>query len=373
MKKILILLYFLIFSTLPIIAIEEVSLEEEHLKLGTYGDYLADVYYGRVEEAPVILKLFSKDGLKFENSKINSVKLHFLYSGHLSYLNKEHLNDIFQHQFNTVEPKISVDFNDNKSQVMFDINLTRDIKGYSNWFTQRMTMLYFSHKITPEQLIVLGQYARIPTSFDGSQGLYAQDMFNKSQLGRTLGNTLAVGIRNLGKYKYLDYDIGIYDSTRYMKEFGNGLDFTGYTMFKPLANCKETTGDLKIGAGYSVGKNHISYSQYSFFTGYDIKKFHAKVEYSGADGYNGIYESKNSVAGMYTTLAYDLTPKLTVLGRYDIFDKNIHARNNTVNEYTIGLTYKPFENMKLLLNYVTTHGNNQPSSNSILFATRFIL
>ena len=61
---------------------------------------------------------------------------------------------------------------------------------------------------------------------------------------------------------------------------------------------------------------------------------------------------------------YDITSKLTVLGRYDIFDKNIYANNDTTNEYTLGLIYSPYKNIKFLLNYVVTHGTNQPSSNT---------
>ncbi len=373
MKKIILIIFVLIFNANQAFSIEEITLEQKDLNPWHYGDYLSDIYYGKVENVPKALQLFGKKGLVFENSKINSVKLHMLYSGEMTYLNTEHSGQFFNHDFATVEPKVSVHFNDNKTHAMFDINLTGTIDGYSNWLTQRIRQVYIAHQITPRQTVVLGQYWRLPSTHDGSRGIYDQDMVTKTQLGRTFGNTMSTGIRNLGNYKYVDYDIGLYDSTRFMKDFGNGLDFTGNIMFKPLADVKEKTGDFKIGAGYSVGKNNISYSQYSLFAGYDIKKFHAKIEYASANGYNGIYESKNSAEGMYATLAYDLTPKLQILGRYDVFDYNTNADNDTTSEYSLGFVYKPFENMKVLLNYVFTTGNNQPNSNGILFATRFIL
>ena len=373
MKKTIYLIIALIFNCTPGLTIEEVYLQKENLNLFQYGNYLSDVYYGKVENAPDALKIFSKEGLKFENSFINSVKFHFLYSGDLSYIHTENKNDNTKFLFNSVEPKVSINFNDNKTQAMFNINLTSDIPGYDKKFAQMLRMVYISHKITPEQTIVFGQYTRIPTTHDGSGSLFGQDAFYKTQLGRTFGNTMSVGVRNIGTYKYLDYDIGLYDSTRFMQDFGKGMDFTGYIMFKPLADIKEKTGDFKLGAGYNIGKYNISYQQYSFFAGYDYKKFHAKAEYAAADGYNGIYESSNSAKGFYTTLLYDIHPKLTILGRYDIFDRNIYNPNDTMNEYTIGLIYRPFENIKFLLNYVTTTGHNQAFSNSILFATRFIL
>ncbi len=372
-KKIAFLILVIVLSFSRVFAIEEVHLEQEGLNLFNYGDYLSDVYYGKVENAPAILKLASKNGLEFENSFINSVKFHFLYSGDLSYIHNQYKGDQTKHLFNSVEPKLSMNFNDNKTQAMFNINLVSDIPGYDKHFAQMLRMVYISHRFTPNQMIVFGQYTRVPTTYDGAGSLFGQDAFYKTQLGRTFGNTMSVGVRNIGNYKYIDYDIGLYDSTRFMQSFGKGLDFTGYLMFKPLADFKEKIGDFRLGAGYNVGKYNISYNQYSFFAGYDYKKFHAKAEYAAANGYNGIYESRNSAEGFYTTLMYDITSKLTLIGRYDVFDKNIYAPNDTTNEYTVGLIYSPYKNIKFLLNYVITHGTNQPSSNSILFATRFIL
>ena len=374
MKKIIIIFTLIfLFNINPIFALEEVELEKENLKLSGYGDYLADAYYGRVENAPTLYKLFSKKGLEFENSFINSVKLSFLYSGELSFLTTAHKGQYLKHDFSTVEPAIMINFNNNKTQAMFDINVLSNISGYSNHFTQKLRRVYVSHKITDNQKIVFGQYTRLPSTYDGSRGIYMQDTVEKTQLGRTFGNTMSVGVRNLGSYKYVDYDIGIYDSTRFMQQFGKGMNFTGHIMFKPFANCSQKTGELKIGTSYNIGKNNISYNQYSFFAGYDKKKLHAKIEYAAADGYNGIYESRNSAEGFYATLAYDLTSKLTMLARYDVFDYNTHKSNDTKNEYTVGITYHPFENIKFLINYVNASGKNQPTSNAILFATRFIL
>ena len=373
MKKTILLIITLFFILGPSYAIEEVYLEAEGLNLTKYGDFLSDVYYGKVENAPAILKLASKNGLEIENSFINSVKFHFLYSGDLSYIHNQYKGDHTKHLFTSIEPRLSMNFNDNKTQAMFNINLVSDIPGYEKHFAQMLRMVYISHKLSQNQMLVFGQYTRVPTTYDGAGSLFGQDAFYKTQLGRTFGNTMSVGIRNIGNYKYVDYDVGIYDSTRFMQSFGKGLDFTGYLMFKPFADFKERIGDFKLGTGYNIGKYNISYNQYSFFAGYDYKKFHAKVEYAAADGYNGIYESSNSAEGFYTTLMYDITSKLTLLGRYDIFDKNIYANNDTTNEYTLGLIYSPYKNIRFLLNYVVTHGTNQPSSNSILFATRFIL
>lgn len=372
MKKILLLISIVLASNLNCLAIEEVELEKQRINL----DYFSDVYYGKIdkeEQVSPILKLFSEKGLEFKNSPITSVKIHFLYDGQFSFTSLAHYSTHFSHDFTTVEPMISMKFNEGRSEIMFDYNLLRDLSGYSNSFTEKISRFYISHKLSENQQILLGQGNRLPNTYDGSLGTMAQEMVLKSQIGRTFGEARSVGIRNLADYKYINYDIGLYDSTRYMKDFGNGVDFTGHIMFKPLANINEKTGDIKIGSGYSIGKNNISYNTYSFFVGYDYKNFHIHTEYANANGYNGITESKNDADGLYTLVSYNITPKLTLLGRYDYFTPNRNFTSSYCQEYTAGLTYKIFKNMKFMVNYVNRNYSNKPDSNMILFATRFIL
>ena len=65
--------------------------------------------------------------------------------------------------------------------------------------------------------------------------------------------------------------------------------------------------------------------------GYDYKKFHTHIEYANANGYNAIQESNNDADGFYMLVSYDITPKLTILGRYDIFDYNKHISDDNVS------------------------------------------
>lgn len=368
MKKILLLIYLLFFTSTAF-AIEEIDLEPEHINL----DYFSNVYYGTEENAPKALKLFSKKGLEFDNSIVNSVKVNMLYSGHLYYTHTEHLGGYTKYDFNTVEPGITVRLNDNKTEASLKYNFTRHIEGYTNRFSEKFSAAYVSHNITDNQKIVFGQYTRTPVSVDGGMSIYKQDFISKTQLGRTLGNVISVGIRNVAEYKYLDYDIGLYDSTRYMQDFGRGLDFTVSATAKPLAGIENNKNNLKIGASYNTGKYGVNYSQYSLYTSYDREKIHAIVEYANANGYNGMVASANKAQGLYTSVVYDITPKLSVMARYDIFDPNTQKSKNTSKEYTVGINYMLFKNMKLMLNYVLSEGHNKPTSNCIIFATRFII
>ena len=361
-------------SSLSSFAIDEVKLETPEKSLNL--NCLSDVYYGRIEnndDVSPILRLFSEKGLQFKSIWVNSVKLSFLYSGNSTFKKTEHDSPSFVQSFHIVEPMVTMRFNENKSEAVFDINLTQNLAGYSNKFTSKILRLYVSHDINEHQKILLGQGSRVPSNYNGSLSTMAQDFVLKSQLGRTMGNVRAVGIRNLGEYKYLDYDIGFYDAARYMQDFGRGTDFNGYVMFKPLANVSETAGNLKIGTSYNIGDYNYSYHQYSFYSSYDYKKFRIQAEYANADGYNGIVNSNSSAEGFYTTVSYDITPKISLVGRYDYFVPNSAARHSDVQEYTAGITYKPLKKMKLMLNYINRNYSDKPDSNMILFATGFII
>ena len=154
MKKILLTISILLIP-LSCLAIEEIKLEKESLKL----DYFSDVYYGKIEKdekVSPILKLFSEKGLEFENSPLNAIKLTFLFDGQLQYNNTAHSSPYFKHDFCTVEPMISLFFNDRKTEVTFDYNILRDLDGYSNSFTEKISRVFLSHKLSENQKIIIG-------------------------------------------------------------------------------------------------------------------------------------------------------------------------------------------------------------------------
>lgn len=372
MKKILILFISLFILSVKSYCIEEIELEKENLKLKT----VSDIYYGQIDNSDEIspfIRIFSKDGLQFENSYINSFKIGLLYSGNLNFTHVNNESSSLVHDFTVLSPMLKLKFNENKSEIGFDYDTMRDIPNYPNSFTERISRIYVAHSVTENQKIIIGQYSRLPATYNGSLGTFNQDFITKSKLGRTFGDVCSVGIRNTGEYKYIDYDIGLYDSTRYMKDFGQGFDFTGHIMFKPFADIEDKTGTLKLGSGYNIGNYYTSYHLYSLFAQYDYKKFHLKTEYANADGYNGIVNSKNSAEGLYVTSSYDILPQLQLIGRYDYFVPNSSSASSNISEYTIGMTYKPYKNIKFMLNYVLQDNPNSSNSNMILFATRFLI
>ncbi len=373
MKKILIIAFIFFFLNSSSFAIEEVVLDVKEDN-NNFTDYLSGVYYGNItENVSPVLKVLSQKGITFDNSPINSVKLSLLYENRMNFIKQSHYNPSFNFDFSILEPAINVKFNENKSDAMFDINLLRELPGYSNDFTEKINRFYVGHSINEHQKIYFGQASRLPVSYNGALTTMQQEFILKSQLGRTFGNVMSIGIRNQGTYKYLDYDIGFYDSTRYMKDFGKGTDFSGYVMFKPFENIKEKYGKLNIGGGYNLGENDFSYSQYSLFSGYDYKNIHIKAEYANADGYNAVVPSNNHADGFYSAVSYDVLSNLSFTARYDVLNPNKSFSHDNITEYTLGATYKPYKNMKIMINYIFKDVDNQRNSNMILFATRFFI
>lgn len=359
-------------------SLEEVNLhlnDDDRLpfKLKTHAEYFANVYNGKIEDAPAALKIFSESGLKIENSIVESVKLHVLYSQVLSDEVKKGKNNTFTSDTEALEPGVRVKFNDDKTEFAFDYNIMRNIDGYDNHVTEKISLLCLSHKLTDNQKILFGQGARLPYSVSSSEGLAELDTVKRGQFGRTAGNVRSVGIRNVADYKYLDYDIGVYDSARYFNEFGRGADFSGHVNIKPFSFNDESKTNFTFGAGYNAGKHHTSYQIHSFYAGYDYKKFHVYSEYESADGYNGKQNSSDKAEGFYTTLRYDISPKFSIVGKYDMFIPDKNSSNKYSSEYTVGINRKLFKNMRLMLNYVKRINSKGADSDIILFATRFIL
>ena len=362
---------FLIANTA--FAIEEVTLETDE---NNFFDKLSNIYYGKVEnysEVSPVVKLFSQKGLEFDNSFVNSVKLSMFAEGNLILNATDKATQNFLIDFPILEPMVTAKFNENKDEIMFDINFARHINCYTNRFTEKISRAYISHSFNENQKILIGQGARVPVNYEGSVSTMAIDLIMCAQIGRNLGNVASLGIRNIASYKYLDYDIGVYDSTRYMADLGNGSEFTGYVMLKPFASLDDKLNSFRLGGGYNIGESVRSYHQYSVFSSYDYDKFHIRAEYANADRCNGIKFINDNSDGFYTTAIFDITPKVSIVGRYDFFTPNTNHNNNYTQEYTGGITYKPFKNMKVMLNYVRTNQSNLPDSNMFIFATRFII
>src|SRR5574344_76154 len=253
-------------------------------------------------------------------------------------------------------------------KIMF--NPLRDVSGYGGLKTI-FSDVYIQTKTSQHTKLLIGQ-SRTPIGIDGSLGQYTLPFVYRSQIARNFSSIRALGIKHTGSYDFVDYNIGLYDSTRFLQNLAQGTEFTGWVNFKPLAK-KPQYGKLVAGTGVNTGKRFNSYTVLGTYLGYEYKKFSANFEYADADGYNGTYNSTNKANGYYGTVAYFVHPKLQVLGRYDFYNPNKYVPKDNCREYTVGLNYYiKGEKIKLVANYIFHQNDNKNNSNIFLLMTQLL-
>lgn len=253
-------------------------------------------------------------------------------------------------------------------KIMF--NPLRDVAGYDG-FKTIFSDVYIQTKTSEKTKVLIGQ-SRTPIGIDGSLGQYELPFVHRSQIARNFSNIRALGVKHTGSFDYVDYNVGVYDSTRFMQNLAQGTEFTGWVNVKPLAK-HEKYGKLVAGGGVNTGKRYNSYTVLGGYLGYEYKKFSANFEYSHADGSNGTYNSTKKAEGYYGTVGYFVHPKVQILGRYDFFDPNRDISKNNSKEYTLGMNYYiKGEKLKLVANYIFHQNDMTADSNKFLLMTQIL-
>ena len=374
---VLALLSFCFARTLrPVRADEVVRLTPETAKiqLGVSESKLNSCYENLPTALHGTVDYFTPSGLEVERGIIKSTRGGVVYDGPLKFVDEDNKDFLTNHQISAVEVYNKTKFTDNKTEFTFLFNFLRNLPDTQNGFTEKISEISLVHKINKNQTIILGQGKRLPIGLDGLPLPQYQDTALRSQTARTFSNTRAFGIRTIGDYKYMDYDIGFYDSTRYFQNFFDGSEFVYQANIKPIAKLdSKKAGSLKVGTSGQFGHAKYDYDVVGTHLAYDYKKAHAKFEYMHANGYNGNSCSNKKAGGLTSSLVYDLTPKLQLVGRYDAFDPDTKTHSNDITEYTAGLNYIVNKELKFLFNYVRQNKQSGPDSNAFYFVTRFMM
>lgn len=392
MKKFLLLIIAIFFSIAPSFCIEELQavlddareifdespIELEQTEQAINLEASVDVMNLETEEdnAGDSFALEEKQWNKLQlNGKvIKSVEFHGAYMGMLTETMPTH----GRHNTTVYSPFVlhlmaNTKFADDKTEFLFRINPLRKLDDY-DYLNAMISEIYLKRKITENNSVLIGQ-ARTAIGVEGGQSQYTLLFPNRSQISRTYGNARSYGVRNQGKYEFFDYDIGVFDSTRFFQRVMQGAEFTGWVNAKPLARVSEKYGNLAVGTGINTGKKEhkLGYTVTGAYIGYNYKKLLANFEYAKAHGSNGNYASSKYSEGFYSTLAYSLTPKIQVLGRYDFFNADKHLAGKKSEEYTAGLNYYlKGQNLKLQLNYVYRKQDNGQNSNRYIVLTQLM-
>lgn len=234
---------------------------------------------------------------------------------------------------------------------------------------------YVESKRIPHHTILVGR-SRTGIGYEGIQSPYTLPLLNRSQISRNFGNIRKTGVRILGNYSFVDYDIGGYDSATFFSEFFPGMEFDGWVNFKPLAKTNDKYGKLVTGGGIITGHRHSTdYFISGAYIGYEYKRFWTRMEYSAANGSNGPsgLTSKHR-QGWYITLGYKITKKLEAIARYDEFDPDKSVHHDHRREYTAGLNYYiKGQALKLVLNYIFCQNESNPNSHRILLGVQIAI
>ena len=280
----------------------------------------------------------------------------------------------------SVDGGSEIHFNDDngklKNKFRITSSFTRDVDDLDNKFLGKISDVYLERNLNDNHKILIGN-SRIPIGMEGGQSQYNLLFIKRSQIASNLGNARSTGIRLRGDFGTLDYDIGGYSSTRYLQNLSDGIEFAGWINYKPFNNKEGSLfKNLKIGTGLNTGKNGQNYTVTGFGAEYKYKKFLLNAEYAYANGSNAKSYNQNTQHGFYATAAYNLTDKIQILGRYDIFDANTKQSNDTSQKYTVGINYYALgQRIRFSLNYSLTQNDIADSNiqNSIYFMTQLKL
>ncbi len=247
-------------------------------------------------------------------------------------------------------------------------------KDNYNFFQTLIQDDFITFKNIPHHSVTVGSF-RTPIGVEGGTSGYTLPFLTRAQISRNFGSVRGIGVKVLGDYDLVQYNVGMTSSDRNFKNIFPGVEFNGWVNLKPLGKTKGKYGELKIGGGLNAGHREFDYSVVGAYLSYKYKKIAMNCEYSIANGSNGLAGlSENKADGIYTTLSYNITKKLQILGRYDYFNANKNASNCSSSEYTAGLNYYvKGSSLKFMLNYVFRQSDYEDNSNRIMLGTQIIL
>lgn len=365
-------LHAIIFD--PVVTVKPPENEEEMTQAEVAKFKIHEALCGEVSTT-VSTKGLLADQMKvtFEKGPIDNIAPWIDYNGYFSNLweGASYKNTLYN--INFADVGFNINMRDKKTFVRFMFSPVKTFAG-KNYFQTFFADNYVTRKVGKNNTILIGN-TWLPIGIEGKETPLAWQFFNRSQTSMNYSSVRALGAKIMGNYKYADYHMGIYSAGRGFTDWFPGPEFAGWIEFKPLANVSERYGKLTIGTGFNGGNAQSHYAVGTGAINYEYKRFRATTEFGMADGSNGaLGYSKNKSKGINGTLAYRVTPRLQILGRYDQFDPNTEKSNDLRREYTAGINYFiKGQALKLMLNYTLYSVENGTYGNRILLGTQIVL
>lgn len=311
--------------------------------------------------------------MTFEKGFIDSIEPWADYNGYFSNLwsGNNYQNTLYN--INIADIGVNIKMRDNKTAARIMFSPIKTFEG-KNYFQSFFADNYITYKISKNNTILAG-HTWVPLGIEGKESPLVWQFFNRSQTSMNYSSVRALETKLMGNYKYVDYQLAFGSAGRGFTDWFPGPEFTSWFEFKPLANTNEKYGKLTIGAGFNGGNSNSHYAVGTGAINYEYKRLRAITEFGMADGSNGaLGYSPYKSRGINTTLAYRLTPRIQILGRYDQFDPNTEKSNDMKREYTAGLNYFiKGQALKLMLNYTLYSLENGTYGSRIFTGTQFVL
>ena len=288
------------------------------------------------------------------------------------------LNSIFTPNYSTdydnLTTQVGMYGKFNNPNYRFKIAVNPIPRTDSNYLERFISDAYLINTSIPHHQIMAG-YSRVQTGIEGGTSSYILPFVARSQIARNFGSARSLGVKILGNYNYIDYNIGVGSSGRYITSGMPGMEFTGWMNVKPFGSEDKKFGKLTLGGGFNGGHNGIDYSVGSVYVGYKHKKLWANFEAGIADGYSGSKGvSANKASGYAFTAGWKFNPQWQLIGRIDQFDPNRDVAGDLKREYTIGVNwFIKGQALKIVLNYVFCENQNRDDSHKIILATQILL
>lgn len=339
----------------------------------TLAEKLKEVYNIEIERTDVAIPLSNEiTTMHFERGPLKSFHPWVAFQSHGRYEFNESDDDDFLYKIGVINVNLDGVLKSGEEDLRIMLNPTpQSQRPFMQNFIQDA---YIATNRIPHHRIILGN-TRPAVGYEGSQSPYTLPFINRSQISRNFGTVRKFGLRVVGNYDFIDYDLGALSSDTFFSSFFPGVEFDGWVNFKPLAKTDGKYGKLVTGGGITAGKRHSDFFVAGAYAGYEYKKFTTRFEWAHSNGSNGLTGlTTNKAAGFYTTVAYKITPKVQVLFRYDEFDPNTDIAHNKSREYTTGINYFiKGQAVKVILNYIFCQNQHRPDSHKILVGTQFLL
>lgn len=238
------------------------------------------------------------------------------------------------------------------------------VPNYPN-SSNRLFEYYLKKKVGNHHYITLGQQ-RTPNTYEGCRSVFGLPIGRRAQLGNTYSNIVSIGAKVSGDYDRIEYQAGIFDAGRFMKDvFYYSPEFATLVSFKPIKNT-EKYGKLKVGGSVNHGRRESDYNVYSAHALYDYKKAHIDFEYAKADGYSSRSVSKNKSDSYYATFIYKLSPRWEPFCRVDTLNANTQVSGQRNTEYSVGTHYYlKGKKMRLTVSYIYANHEKRPDSSKL--------